>query len=83
MEPLTESEEILERTRQAIVSYQAGPLMDYVPYTHNTKRLLYELAAFTPKTLAIMHGSSFTGDSQRLLHELDPVLQEVFDRDNP
>jgi flavorubredoxin len=82
VEPLTESEEILERTRQAIAGYQTGPLMDYVPYTHNTKRLLYELAAFMPKTLAIMHGSSFTGESQRLLHYLDPVLKEVFGGDD-
>ncbi|MHC4218672.1 MAG: oxygen-binding di-iron domain-containing protein [Planctomycetota bacterium] len=78
VEPLTESEEILERSRQAMVSYQAGPLMDYVPYTHNTKRLLHELAGFRPKTLAIMHGSSFTGDCQRLLHDLDPVFKDVY-----
>jgi flavorubredoxin len=78
VEPLTESDGILERSRQAMVSYQAGPLMDYVPYTHNTKRLLYELAGFKPKTLAIMHGSSFTGEAQRLLHDLDPVFKEVF-----
>jgi flavorubredoxin len=78
VEPLTESEGILERTRQAIISYQAGPLMDYVPYTRNTKRLLHELAGFQPTTLAIMHGSSFTGEAQRLLQDLDPVFKEVF-----
>jgi len=52
--------------------------MDYLPYTNNTKRLLYKLADLKPKTLAIMHGSSFSGNCERLLHELDPVLKEVF-----
>jgi flavorubredoxin len=78
VEALTESEEIVERSRQALVAYQAGPLMDYLPYTHNTKRLLDELAGFKPKTLATMHGSSFTGRAERLLHDLDPILKGVF-----
>jgi flavorubredoxin len=78
VEPLTESEEILDRSHQAMISYQAGPLMDYVPYTPHTGRLLRELAEFRPKTLAIMHGSSFTGEAGRLLQNLDPVLRDVF-----
>ena len=78
VEPVTESDEILGRTRKAITEYQAGPLMDYLPYTKNTKRLLHELADLKPKTLAIMHGSSFNGNCERLLHGLDPVLKEVF-----
>lgn len=78
VEPLTDSEDLLERTRDAVVSYQAGPLMDYVPYTPNTKRLLNELAALDPKTLAIMHGSSFTGNGARLLRGLDQVFKDTF-----
>ncbi|MCB9782072.1 MAG: MBL fold metallo-hydrolase [Candidatus Omnitrophica bacterium] len=77
MEPITESDVILERTREAILAQQATPLMDYVPYTHNTGRLLGELADFNPKTLAIMHGSSFSGDGGRLLRGLDPIFREV------
>ena len=77
VEPVTGSDEILERTRKAIIEYQAGPLMDYLPYTKNTKQLLHKLADLKPKTLAIMHGSSFNGNCERLLHELDPVLKDV------
>jgi len=77
-EPLTESEDLLERSRESIAAYQAGPLMDYLPYTPNTKRLLHELAEFDPKLLAIMHGSSFSGDGGRLLRELDPILQSIY-----
>ena len=79
VEPVTDSHDVLDRTREAITSYQAGPLMDYMPYTRNTGRLLNNLAALEPETLAIMHGSSFTGDGGRVLRDLDPVLRGVFD----
>ena len=61
-----------------MLEYQGGPLMDYVPYTPHTKRLLGELAAFQPKTLAIMHGSSFSGDGGYLLEQLAPIFKEVY-----
>lgn len=77
-EPTTESEDILDRTREAMAHYQAGPLMDYLPYTPHTRRLLHELAALEPKTLAIMHGSSFTGDGARMLRELDPIFKDIY-----
>ncbi len=76
VEPLTESD-ILGRTRQAIRDYQAGPLMDYMPYTPNTRPLLEGLAALKPRTLATMHGSSFTGDGAKALLELDGVMKET------
>ena len=44
-------------------AYQQSPvLMDYVPYTDNTRRQLAKLAALQPRTLAAMHGSTFVGD---------------------
>ncbi len=78
VKPIVESEDVLARSREAMVNYQSGPLMDYVPYTTNTKRLLNELADLEPETLAIMHGSTFKGNGRRLLQKLDPVLKEVF-----
>jgi hypothetical protein len=76
VEPLTESD-ILGRVRQALITYQAGPLMDYMPYTRNTRPLLEGLAALDPRTLATMHGSSFTGDCAAALIELDGVMAET------
>jgi len=76
VEPLTESD-ILGRARQSLIDFQAGPLMDYMPYTPNTRPLLEELAALAPRTLATMHGSSFTGDGARALIELDGVMKEM------
>lgn len=77
-EAVTDSEDVLDLAREALLHYQAGPLMDYVPYTPHTGRLLEELADFAPKTLAIMHGASFSGDGGRLLRELDPIFEGIY-----
>ncbi len=76
VEPITESE-ILSRARQSLVDFQAGPLMDYMPYTPKTRSLLEGLAALKPKTLATMHGSSYTGDCAKALLELDGIMKEM------
>ena len=76
VEPLTEAD-ILGRVRESILEYQAGPLMDYMPYTPNTRPLLEGLAALGPRTLATMHGSSFQGDGAKALLELDTVMKET------
>src|SRR5262245_21474854 len=76
VEPLTESD-VVERMRKSLVDFQAGPLMDYMTYTPNTRPLLEGLAALKPRTLAIMHGSSFTGDCSKALIGLDGVMKEI------
>ncbi len=77
VEPLTETD-VVERSRQALIDYQAGPLMDYVPYTPKTEQLLQNLATLKPRTLAAMHGSTFTGDGERALRDLALVMKEVY-----
>jgi flavorubredoxin len=79
VEPLTESD-VVARSHQAMLNYQAGILADYVPYTPLTAQNLQKLAALQPKTLAIMHGSSFRGDCVRALHDLDTAFRQVFGR---
>jgi len=77
VEPLTSSD-VVGRSHQALKEYQAGILAEYVPYASITAQNLKKLAALRPKTLAIMHGSSFTGDCARALEDLDMMLREVF-----
>jgi len=77
VEPLTESD-VVGRSHQAMRNYQAGILADYVPFTHLTSRNLRKLAQLQPKTLAIMHGSSFTGDCARALADLETAIRDVF-----
>jgi len=76
VEALTESD-VVGRFRDTLTQYQSGPLKDYMPYTPNTERLLAELAALKPRTLAAMHGSSFAGDGEQALLDLGAVLKAV------
>ena len=77
VEPLT-SDDVVDRSHQAMKAYQAGILADYVPYTPLTAQNLKKLADLHPRTLAIMHGSSFTGDCARALDDLNVKFREVF-----
>ena len=70
--------DILEGHKTSMLELEKSPLMDYVPYNHNTGRLLKELAALNPKTLATMHGSSFYGDCSKALLDLDGVMKELW-----
>jgi len=77
VEPFT-SADVVGRCHQALKECQAGILAEYMPYTSLTAQNLKKLADLQPKTLAIMHGSSFTGDCARALDDLNEVLREVF-----
>jgi flavorubredoxin len=77
----TESD-IVGRTREALIEYQGGFLMDYMPFTPKTERLLREVAALEPRTLAAMHGSTFIGDGAQALHDLGRVMREVYGEDS-
>jgi flavorubredoxin len=79
-EPIT-SDDVVGRSREAMKAYQAGILAEYVPYTPITAQNLKKLADLRPRTLAIMHGSSFTGDCGRALTDLSTVYREVFGRE--
>jgi flavorubredoxin len=79
VEPLTSSD-VVGRSHQAMLAYQAGILADYAPYTPITSTNLAKLASLQPRTLAVMHGSSFAGDCAKALRDLDQALREVFGR---
>jgi flavorubredoxin len=77
VEPVT-TDDLAGRYRHALKTYQQSPvLMDYVPYTENTKRQLAKLAALEPRTLAVMHGSTFVGDGGAALIASADVIREV------
>jgi hypothetical protein len=48
VEPLT-SDNLVEWTRAEMLSLEGGPLADAIPYTAQTKRLLYGLADLRPR----------------------------------
>jgi flavorubredoxin len=67
-------------TRKAMQQLQQGPLAGYMPYTRQTEGVLHSLAGLKPETLAVMHGSSYSGQGDRLLIDLAGVIRESFDQ---
>src|SRR5262245_9040402 len=76
--PVTSSD-LIEPTRKAMQLMQQGPLAGYMPYTRQTEGVLRSLADLKPETLAVMHGSSYSGPGDNLLVGLAGVIQENFD----
>jgi hypothetical protein len=48
-----------------------------MPYTSYTDATLRRLAALEPRTLAIMHGSTFRGDGGKAILDLVAVIKET------
>jgi flavorubredoxin len=69
--------DVVGRFHQTLVEYQRGPLANYMAYTPFTEPTLRRLAALKPRTLAVMHGSTFVGDGAQALSELGHIMKEV------
>lgn len=76
VEPLTE-QDLSDRVREAMNGMQAGPLANYMPYTPQTDGIMRKLAALHPKTLAVMHGSSYSGDGAKACVGLAITIRQV------
>ena len=76
VEPLTQND-VIGRCEATLTEYQAGPLADYVPFTHHTRSLFEKLAALKPERFAIMHGSSYEGDGAKALNDLADVFAKI------
>jgi hypothetical protein len=77
--PVTSSD-LIGPSRKALQQMQQGPLAGYIPYTRQTEGVLRSLAALKPEALAVMHGSSYIGQSDQLLTDLAAAIKETFDR---
>ena len=69
LSPLTK-DDVVEPARRSLLAYEAGPLPHAYPYASWTDATLQMLAGLKPKLLAIMHGSSFSGDGEAALRGL-------------
>lgn len=74
--PHTEND-IIESVRETLIEYQAGPLANYMPYSRQTAQNFEKLIALEPQTIAVMHGSSFTGNGGQALRDLHTVISEI------
>jgi hypothetical protein len=80
VEPLTESD-VIGKARKAMIDIQSTQLLNAIPYTVSTERLMRELGGLKPKTLAIMNGSSFRGDGKKAFLDLASVMKEVLGKE--
>jgi len=75
--------DILDRATASINGSLAGPMANDIPYTPHTDGTLKRLAALAPKTLAVMHGSSFSGDGRKAILDLAIVMKKILDECAP
>ena len=68
---------VLDAVRESLLNMEASAFAYSIPYSQTTARILAKLAATKPRTLAMMHGSSFTGDCAGALSDYGSVLREV------
>jgi len=57
-----------------------SPLAKDMPYTPYTDRTMERLAELAPRTLALMHGSSFRGDGRTAIEDLAVVIRDTHGR---
>ena len=75
-EPLNTGD-IVTPAREAMMGGQHGPLANDMPYTPYTDATLQRLAGLAPRTLAIMHGSSYSGDGGGAVRALAGVIRDL------
>ena len=76
VDPLTDKS-VIDHVRQTFINYDATPLAGYMPYTRQTEMHLQKLVDLEPKTIAAMHGSSYSGDGSQALREFGEVMKEL------
>lgn len=78
VDPRVESD-VVGRFRNSLIKDEAGPFANAYSYNRQTSEILQRLAALGPQTIAVMHGSSFTGDGAGALLDLESVMREILD----
>jgi flavorubredoxin len=69
--------DVVGRFSQDLIREQQGPLANAYPYSSQTEDTLRRLASLAPRTLALMHGSTFIGDGKRALDDLATAMREA------
>ncbi|HEV8642727.1 MAG TPA: hypothetical protein VGV13_16680 [Methylomirabilota bacterium] len=73
---MTEAD-VVGRASSAILKNLAGPMAKDMPYTPYTEATLRRLAGLEPRTLALMHGSTFKGDGGKAILALAEVIKRA------
>jgi flavorubredoxin len=69
--------EVVSRFRDMLTAYQQSPFAYYQPYSTHTEEIYERLAGLRPKTLATMHGATYTGDGAQAIRDLAAAVRDV------
>jgi flavorubredoxin len=75
--PAHTERDLIEPFRAKLLADEGGPFAFYMPWTSRTGPTLERLAALRPRTLAIMHGSTFIGDGGTMLTDATAMMKDV------
>lgn len=75
-EPLIESG-VVGRAKESILASLPTPMAKDMPYTPYTDETLRRLADLAPRTLALMHGSTYRGDGRAAILELAAFIKQT------
>lgn len=81
VEPLTDSDALLGRFEDSMRGDQGTAWAHAYPCSKQTLSVYERLADLQPSTLAIMHGSSYTGDGQKMLRAYRDSLRALANDD--
>lgn len=76
VESLTSSD-IVGRFKEDLIIGEQSPLAHAYPYSAKTDEQLKKIAALEPQTLAVMHGSSFSGNCKQAIDDLAAAMRDV------
>ena len=76
VESLTSSD-IVGRFKADLIAGEQSPFAQAYPYSAKTDEQLKRIAALEPQTIAVMHGSSFSGDGRQAINDLAEAMREV------
>lgn len=71
------SSDIVGRFKEDLIVGEQGPLAQAYPYSAKTDEQLKRIAALEPRTLAVMHGSSFSGNGSLAINDLATAMRDV------
>lgn len=69
--------DIVGRFKEDLIVGEQTPFAGAYPYSNKTDEQLKKIAALEPKTLAVMHGSSFSGNGKAAIDDLASAMKEV------
>lgn len=71
------SNDIVGRFKQDLIAGEQTPFAGAYPYSAKTDEQLKKIADLEPETIAVMHGSSFSGNGKQAINDLATAMREV------